>query len=237
MFLSHKKSILYLEILKLQITFHLAVIGLADLIRAWYGPMPNFICAPMQVTRHTVYMVTAILWTVVALLKVWIVCIHKSVPSIDDDFIAAYVTRASFMMSFLFALVCIIIPQKPAIAYVSSVLLDHWSEHDKRYFTSYHWKLQWLCTGKYGPVEHESKRTFPIPEILLGLGWLSNVISAIMVYIQRRKLERLEGFAILSLGLSKKYPNKIPRSLESLIGNCSICGLVLVLAILSFKIK
>merc|ERR1712062_585301 len=32
------------------ITFHLAVIGLADLIRAWYGPMPNFICAPMQVT-------------------------------------------------------------------------------------------------------------------------------------------------------------------------------------------
>ena len=124
-FLSHKKSILYLEILKLQITFHLAVIGLADLIRAWYGPMPNFICAPMQVTRHTVYMVTAILWTVVALLKVWIVCIHKSVPSIDDDFIAAYVTRASFMMSFLFALVCIIIPQKPAIAYVSSVLIDH----------------------------------------------------------------------------------------------------------------
>ena len=112
-----------------------------------------------------------------------------------------------------------------------------WSEHDKRYFTSYHWKLQWLCTGKYGPVEHESKRTFPIPAILLGLGWLSNVISAIMVYIQRRKLERLEGFAILSLGLSKKYPNKIPRSLESLIGNCSICGLVLVLAILSFKIK
>ena len=116
---------MYLEILKLQITFHLAVIGLADLIRAWYGPMPNFICAPMQVTRHTVYMVTAILWTVVALLKVWIVCIHKSVPSIDDDFIAAYVTRASFMMSFLFALVCIIIPQKPAIAYVSSVLPDH----------------------------------------------------------------------------------------------------------------
>ena len=73
--------------------------------------------------------------------------------------------------------------------------------------------------------------------MLFGLGWISNVISAIMVYNQRRKLERLEDFAILSQGLSKRYPNKIPRSLDSLILNCSIAGLVLVLAILSFTIK
>ena len=106
-------------ILKLQCTFYFAVCGLADLVRAWYGPMPNFICAPIQVTRHTIHMMLAIHWTLVALLKVWIVCIHKSVPSIDDDFIAAFVTRASFMMSFLFAIVSKIIPQKPAIAYVS----------------------------------------------------------------------------------------------------------------------
>ena len=118
-FLNHTKSILYRMILKLQCTFYFTVCGLADLVRAWYGPMPNFICAPIQVTRHTIHMMLAIHWTVVALLKVWIVCIHKSVPSIDDDFIAAFVTRASFMMSFLFAIVSKIIPQKPAIAYVS----------------------------------------------------------------------------------------------------------------------
>ena len=218
-------------ILKLQCTFYFAVCGLADLVRAWYGPMPNFICAPIQVTRHTIHMMLAIHWTVVALLKVWIVCIHKSVPSIDDDFIAAFVTRASFMMSFLFAIVSKIIPQKPAIAYVSF----HWLIEQKILW--FNLNLQWLCTGKYGPEEHESQRTFPIPAILLGVGWISNVISAIMVYIQRRKLERLEDVALLRLGLSKKFPNRIPRSLESLIGNCSICGLVLVTATLSFKIK
>ena len=103
----------------LQITFHIGIIGFADLIRVWYGPLPNFICTPMQVTRHTIHMITAILWTVVALLKVWIVCIHKSVPSMDDDFIAAFVIRASFMMSFLFSIVSVILPQKPAIAHVS----------------------------------------------------------------------------------------------------------------------
>ena len=94
-----------------------------------------------------------------------------------------------------------------------------------------------MCTGKYGQEEHESKRTFPIPAILLGLGWIINVISAVMVYIQLRKLERLEGVATLSQGLSKKFPNKIPRSLDSLISNCSIAGLVLVCAILSFTFK
>ena len=117
-----KRSLLF----KLQIAFHFVIIGFADLIRVWYGPLPDFICTPMQVTRHTLHMITAILWTVVALLKVWIVCIRKSVPSMDDDFIATFVIRASFMMSFLFSIVSVILPQKPAIAHVSS----YWQKDD-----------------------------------------------------------------------------------------------------------
>lgn len=94
-----------------------------------------------------------------------------------------------------------------------------------------------MCIGQYGQEEHELKRTFPIPAILIGFGLLSNIISAIMVYIQRRKLERLETMTITSLGLSKNYPNRIPRSLESLIGNCITAVLILACAISSFTIK
>ena len=90
-----------------------------DVIRVWYGPLPDFICTPMQVIRHTFYMMASLLWTVVALLKVWIVCVRKSVPTMDDNFVVVFVTRASFMMSFLFSLVGVILPQKPAFWQVS----------------------------------------------------------------------------------------------------------------------
>lgn len=114
----------------LQISFYCTVITNIDLIRAWYGPLPESVCIPLQLTRHTIHMMTSILWTVVALLKVWIVCIHKSVPNMDDDFIATFVTRASLMMSFLFSIVGMILPQKPALAHVSTKIVRLLSNQD-----------------------------------------------------------------------------------------------------------
>ena len=101
------------------VIFHCGIVQLIDLIRVWYGPLPDFMCTALQVTRHTIYMTGSLLWTVVALLKVWIVCIRKSVPTMDDDFVVIFVTRASVMMSFLFSLVGVILPQKPAFYQVS----------------------------------------------------------------------------------------------------------------------
>ena len=44
---------------------------------------------------------------------------RKSVPNMDDNFVVVFVTRASFMLSLLFSLVGVVLPQKPAFAQVS----------------------------------------------------------------------------------------------------------------------
>ena len=110
------------------VIFHCGIIQLIDLVRIWYGPLPDLICTSLQVTRHTIYMTASLLWTVVALLKVWIVCIRKSVPTMDDNFVVTFVTRASVMMSFLFSLVGVILPQKPAFYQVKLII---WHENKK----------------------------------------------------------------------------------------------------------
>ena len=111
------------------VIFHCGIIQLIDLVRIWYGPLPDLICTSLQVTRHTIYMTASLLWTVVALLKVWIVCIRKSVPTMDDNFVVTFVTRASVMMSFLFSLVGVILPQKPAFYQVKLII---WHEKIKK---------------------------------------------------------------------------------------------------------
>lgn len=68
--------------------------------------------------------------------------------------------------------------------------------------------------------------------ILIGMGLTSTVVSAILVFIQRRKLERLENMALVT-----KYPNRITRSMESLIGNCTVAVLVMLTATSSVLFK
>ena len=99
--------------------FYCIVITSFDLFRVWYGPMPDVLCIISQITRHTILMMAAIFWLVVAILKLWIVCIRKALPNMDDDFVTCFITRISFLLSFLFSVVGVIIPQKPALAYVS----------------------------------------------------------------------------------------------------------------------
>ena len=99
--------------------FYCTFIELIDLIRAWYGPLPSTFCDGLQVIRHTTHLMAFLLWLVVALLKVWVVCIRKSVPSMDDDFITCFISMATFMIAVLFSLIGIILPQKPALAHVS----------------------------------------------------------------------------------------------------------------------
>ena len=99
--------------------FYIMVITSFDLFRVWYGPLPNFLCISSQITRHTVFMVASMFWMLVALLKLWIVCIRKSLPNMDDDFVVSFLTRLSFMLSFLYSVVGVIVPQKPALAHVS----------------------------------------------------------------------------------------------------------------------
>ena len=47
---------------------------------------------------------------------------RKSVPNMDDNFVVVFVTRASFMLSLLFSLVGVVLPQKPAFAQVSNFI-------------------------------------------------------------------------------------------------------------------
>ena len=92
-----------------------------DLFRVWYGPMNETICIASQITRHTIFMMMSMFWLVVAALKLWIVCIRKALPNMDDDFITCFITRISFLLSFLYSLVGVILPQKPALAHVSYI--------------------------------------------------------------------------------------------------------------------
>ena len=105
--------------LYLVVSFNCVCISLVDLIRVWNGPLPEFICTPMQVIRLGIVMMGSLLLTVLSVMKTWIVCIRKSVPTMDDNFVVIFVTRASFMLSFLYSSVSVILPQKPALAHVS----------------------------------------------------------------------------------------------------------------------
>ena len=84
------------------VIFHCGIIQLIDLVRIWYGPLPDLICTSLQVTRHTIYMTASLLWTVVALLKVWIVCIRKSVPTMDDNFVVTFASIQQIFRSINF---------------------------------------------------------------------------------------------------------------------------------------
>ena len=95
--------------------------------------------------------------------------------------------------------------------------------------------FKWICLGKYGPKEHGRKRTFPIPAIIMGLGLIINLVSTVAVYYRRRNIERSEKKLIL--GLSPAFPNRIPRSLESLLTNCVVTIWLLCHATASFKFK
>lgn len=99
------------------------VIELLDLIRAWYGPMPDTYCEVLQVLRHCIHLMVFLLWMVVALLKFWIVCVRKTVPTMDDNFVTTFITMASFMLALLFSLAGVMLPQKPALAHVSLYLV------------------------------------------------------------------------------------------------------------------
>ena len=101
------------------VCFYCIVITSFDLFRVWFGPMPDILCIISQITRHTAFMMAAMFWLVVALLKLWIVCIKKSLPNMNDDFIVCFLTRLSFLLSFLYSVVGVVIPQKPALAHVS----------------------------------------------------------------------------------------------------------------------
>ena len=108
--------------LYLVVSFNCVFISLVDLIRVWNGPLPELICTPMQVIRLGIVMMGSLLLTVLSVMKTWIVCIRKSVPTMDDNFVVVFVTRASFMLSFLYSSVLVILPQKPALAHVSLLL-------------------------------------------------------------------------------------------------------------------
>ena len=107
---------------------HCVFISLVDLIRVWHGPLSEYVCTPMQVIRLAIGMMAALILSVISILKVWIVCIKKSVPTMDDDFLVTYVTRASFLLSFLYSSALVILPQKPALAHVSFLSRNSKSE-------------------------------------------------------------------------------------------------------------
>ena len=89
--------------------------------------------------------------------------------------------------------------------------------------------------GKYGPEEHNGKRTFPVSSIIGGLGLIINLVSSISVYIQRRKLENSDANTTVNVGIM--FPNKIPKSLESLLANCFIMFWIVIHGVASFAFK
>ena len=86
--------------------------------------------------------------------------------------------------------------------------------------------------GQYGPKEHLGKRTFPISSLIAGVSMIVNLVSAILVYFQRRKYETSEH-----MSLSPSFVNRIPKSLESLMANIIIIAWVFLHGVSSFAFK
>lgn len=140
---------------------------LADLIRVWYGPLSEPICNGLQLARHTIQVMGFLLWMVVAILKFWIVCIRKSLPTMDDDFVTTFVTIASFMLALLYSLIGVILPQKPTLAHVS---LTHCS-NILNWFSSYFYSGS--VVEFMDNMNMKVKECFLSHPLLLDLAWFA----------------------------------------------------------------
>ena len=71
----------------------------ANLLRAWYGPLPVNFCILVRTLRMNMALMTGFIFTSIVGFKFMFICVWKRMRQMDDNFVTKIIFRCSLMIS------------------------------------------------------------------------------------------------------------------------------------------
>ena len=94
-----------------------------DNLRAMIGPLPQSICFLNVFVKNVIHCNMILFVLAITSTKFMFVCIYKSIPTLNDNFIAILSYITINMISFLIVIVMVQLPGKYSMTYVSRIWL------------------------------------------------------------------------------------------------------------------
>lgn len=92
---------------------------LVDTLRVIFGPMPRTICTLTIFIKNFVYINMAQFSLAQTVIKFLCVCIYKSIPTMEDDFLFVFLCTLFNIISFLAVGIRMYLPGKPILQEVT----------------------------------------------------------------------------------------------------------------------
>ena len=133
-----------------------------DTIRAAFGPLPTLLCQFNSFTKNFCHLNFSIFFVIKGATEFAIICIYKSIPCIEDNFIATFFSMIITLLAFLITCVQLYLPGKPVMN-------------------------QLICTGQYYDNWPEDEGPYNIPVYLSGACILIYLLLAGLTAFYGRK--------------------------------------------------
>ena len=92
-----------------------------DLFRSIYGPLPDSLCVFIVFMKNIIQLNVSQLSMMLTVTKFAFVCIYKSIPSMNDNFLSIYIYMSINMVSFLTTLSRKYLPGRPILLEVKKI--------------------------------------------------------------------------------------------------------------------
>lgn len=104
-----------------------------DMMRALIGPLPPWLCKLNQLTKNHVHIACSMLAMTISGTKYVFICIYKSVPSVDDEFIATFTYLAVNLIAAVCTYATLMLPGRPALNMLvcTGTYYDEWLDEEK----------------------------------------------------------------------------------------------------------
>lgn len=146
-----------------QLVFFYVIGTGSDMIRALIGPLPLWLCKLTQFTKNHVHIACSMLCMTISGTKFVFVCIYKSVPSVNDQFIATYTYLAVNLIGAVCTSAMLMLPGRPALN-------------------------QLICTGTYYEEWMTEEKSLPIPFFISLASVLCHLYFVTKTYWQSKKM-------------------------------------------------
>lgn len=158
-------SISFYRLLSLEylvvIAYCIFVIG-TDLVRSFVGPLPEIVCDLHITLKNSLIMTWIFLNIVLVAFKYFIVCLWKSMPSLNDVCISRSVLICSVIISIFLSSTITLSTRKPSLGKI-------------------------ICSGFYDPKSEEMSKRFPILEIVTACAFFIHLMASWKIQLERKQ--------------------------------------------------
>ena len=137
-----------------------------DCLRASIGPLPPFLCQVASLFKHMLHMNTSLFMLAITISKFLYLSVYKSLPVLNDDFIATAMFRITNLISLGFSIIMLVIPGKVPLNYL-------------------------ICTGTFYEEWLTETPRFPLPNIVSFICMFFGLIFSAIVLSSKRKSKKL----------------------------------------------